>query len=134
MKTLEKLKNWFKLIWFKLTIAFKKSSMKNLITRIENCLRTQVFNSFDNVQLKITPSAINNRKVNQLVCEIGMNNCRIGIIVIDITDANNVKYEYDSIIDERLLQPLSDFANNLNQNKTNINGWIGGYHKTHPRQ
>jgi len=121
---MRKLKNWFKLVWFNITIAFKKSSMKNLITRIENCLRTGVFSSLDNIQLKITPSTINGQ-VNQIICDIGMNNCRIGSIIIDITDVNNVKYEYElKTSDVRILQPLSDFANNLNQNKTNINGWI----------
>ena len=121
---MRKLKNWFKLVWFNITIAFKKSSMKNLITRIENCLRTGVFSSLDNIQLKITPSTINGQ-VNQIICDIGMNNCRIGSIIIDITDANNVKYEYElKTSDVRILQSIADFAKDINKNKTNINSWI----------
>jgi len=135
MNTLEKLINWCKLVWFKITIAFKNPSMKYIFEQIENCLKNQILNTIPNLKTILTTYEQNNNPY-QVKYEVEMENHNGFVIIIDFNTVNSVKYSIENVYipDIDLHQAvINTFATRLNQNKDYINRIIIGYFTIHPK-
>jgi len=124
---MDKLKRFFKSIWEKLSLVFKKPSMKNLIGQIENCLRTHVLISFKTSRVESFSSS-NDEKCFTIKFIISILKHDNFSLSIDFNNIDDIKYEYDiKTSDDDMFQILTQFADNLSKSKMDINGWIRKY-------